>query len=523
MNNMSKKEIAMLARKEYADPKNAIRPGGVNGNAFWNVRASSFMYCPSFDFAPIPGCENYLFVAEDENGGKYEFKSKFTTALLAPIWDRLAHGQIQLIVYALDGNDTIFATVGARSFHKSAPFTGDYPKAARDYRTAAKMAYEHIFTMPCIQSWLEQGVPKGYNLYIYITKMVAAIVHGMVHYAELSPENAENALKIAVNAADFLIETSVSKESPLSGLPLTYYYELEGLVFEDEGLQRSKTRLTEIMLMYPAEGGEAYLKLYKVTNDKKYFDAALVIADYYKRSVCENGSWPQLVSIETGKPTSKAYCLPSGICRFLRQMYDITGDIEWDVLAHNGMAYIREVCEKNYHWEGQFEDSPISEQYSKMSHIVADDLICDIVKNHGNDEIEINIAKELMRFVEDQFIIWEHPAKYNCKTYFDTSLFHTPCGLEQYNWYVPIDGSTAAAMNAFAKLHSVTGEALLLKKACALADSITNMQNPKTGMIPTHWMLPSCIEDGGDMWINCMIGTANRLYELANYLEDKNL
>ena len=65
----------------------------------------------------------------------------------------------------------------------------------------------------------------------------------------------------------------------------------------------------------------------------------------------------------------------------------------------------------------------------------------------------------------------------------------------------------------------MTGAPLLLEKACALADSITNMQNPRTGMIPTHWMLPSAIEDGDDMWLNCMIETARMLSGLADYLE----
>lgn len=515
---MDKMEIAMLARKEYADPENAIRPGGINGNPFWNVRSSAFMYCPSFDFAPIPGCENYLFVAEDEKGGKYEFRAKATTALLSPIWDDLATGQVQLMVYAQDANNQTFATVGARSFHKAAPFTGNYPAAARDYRAAAQNALAYVYSMPCVQSWLTDGMPKGYNLYIYITKMVRAVVLAMLDYAELAPEHAQNAVNIAVNAADFLIKTSVS-EGPLAGLPRTYYFDLEGLEFVDEGLNKSKTRLQEIMLIYPAEAGQAYLKLYQQTGDRKYYDAAMVIANYYRQTVCDNGTWPQLVSIETGKATSKAFCQPCVICEFLRHVYAVTGDIQWNILAENGMKYLREVCLKEFHWEGQFEDSPISEHYSNLTGIMPANFVREIAKYHADDEAQVETAKELLRYIEDQFVVWEHPAKYNCKTMFDTTLFHTPAGLEQYNWYVPIDGSAATAMDAFIKVHSMTGAPLLLEKACALADSITNMQNPRTGMIPTHWMLPSAIEDGDDMWLNCMIETARMLSGLADYLE----
>lgn len=516
---MDKREFAILARKEYADPSNAIHPGGVNGNAFWNVRSSAFMFSPSFDFAPIPGCENYLFEAEDEKGGKYSFRANSANALLSPIWDKLATGQVQLMVYAQDEANNNIAVAGARSFHKAAPFTGDYPAAARDYRTAAKNALAYVYQMPCIQSWLTDGVPKGYNLYIYITKMASAIVRAMLRYAEIAPEHAENAMQIAENAAGFLIKTSVA-EGPLAGLPRTYYFELEGLDFVDEGLNKSKTRLGEIMLVYPCDGGTVYLQLYRKTGDRKYYDAAMAIAEYYKRTVCENGTWPQLVSIETGKATTKAYCQPSGICEFLRQICALTGDATWNLLAENGMKYIREVCLKEYHWEAQFEDSPISEHYSNLTQIMAAELIGDISKYHADDKADVEIARELMRYIEDQFVVWEHPAKYNCKTMYDTTLFHTPAGLEQYNWYVPIDGCTAVAMDSFKKIHSMTGEPLLLEKARALADSITNMQNPKTGMIPTHWMLPSAIDDGGDMWINCMICTALNLYDLADYLEE---
>ena len=57
------------------------------------------------------------------------------------------------------------------------------------------------------------------------------------------------------------------------------------------------------------------------------------------------------------------------------------------------------------------------------------------------------------------------------------------------------------------------------EKAKALADSITRMQNKENGLIPTHWMTADCVQTGGDLWINCMIATANRLFEIAEYIE----
>ena len=43
-------EFAKRALDEYNSEENLIQPGGVNGNCFWNVNASQFIYVPSFEF-----------------------------------------------------------------------------------------------------------------------------------------------------------------------------------------------------------------------------------------------------------------------------------------------------------------------------------------------------------------------------------------------------------------------------------------------------------------------------------------
>ena len=506
-------------RKEYSNPDNAIRRGGMNGDLFWNRCACSFMYAPSFDFTPIHGCKNYLYVAEDVSGEKYEFTADSTYALLSPIWDDLASGQVQLMVYALDSDGKKIAMVGARSFHKSAPFTNKYPAAACDYRTSAKMAYEYLFTLQYVTDLAKKGAyNEEYALSIYVTKMLSAIISAMIKYTQLNKEKAEYAMQIAINAADFLIEHSAPKGTPLEGLPPTYYYDEDGDNYYYRKHPITSTRVKNTMLIYPAHAGSSYIELYQKTNNKKYLNAALVIAEYYKTHVCENGTWYQIVSVKTGEPVSDDYCIPTVICRFLEKIFDITKEQEWKTLAKNGYDYIRKNCLKIFHWGGQFEDAVLSAQYSNLTHFEAIALINDITKNSSDDEKEMAIAKELMRYVEDQFVVWDNPPEYN-KDGWDTSIWHYPCGLEQYYWYVPIDGSTATIFNAFINMHKVTQDELYLRKARVLADSITRIQNPKNGCIPTHWFEQDCMETGGDLWINCMIGTANYLFDFADYLD----
>ncbi|MBR2948244.1 MAG: hypothetical protein IKC46_00120 [Lachnospiraceae bacterium] len=45
------------------------------------------------------------------------------------------------------------------------------------------------------------------------------------------------------------------------------------------------------------------------------------------------------------------------------------------------------------------------------------------------------------------------------------------------------------------------------------------MQNPETGLIPTHWVEKDCRESGGSFWINCHNETALWMMTIANELE----
>ena len=510
-------ELKKKALLEYNNPEYAIRRGGVNGNAFWNIQAQAFMFCPSFDFAPLAGSKSYLFEAEDESGAKHSFTADSTYALLTPIWNELEVGQVQLCVYALNKDGDKVAMIGARSFHKSAPFTGDYPEAAVDYRTCAKRVYDYLMTDPYISDWAEGKYNTDYQLGIFLTKMNSAIVNAMINYSKLSPENAQKAITIAKNAADFMIRASAPKGSPIEGLPPTYYYDPD----LDNDLKRHHVvskRLDTTMLIYPCNAGSAYINLYGVTKEKRYLDSALKIAEYYKTHVCENGTWHQMISVETGESLVPQYSIPSAICAFLYKVYDITGEEEYKALAERGMDYLWNNTVKDFHWEGQFEDAVLSQHYSNMTHFTASVIINDIANNHKDDKEKIECAKELMRYIEDQFVVWDKPLKHH--NHDNTDNWSYPAGLEQYAWYVPIDSSTAGIMTSFMNMHKLTGDQLYLEKAKALANSITRMQNTENGMIPTHWRFKDCRETGGELWINCLIGTANRLFAIAEYLDE---
>ncbi|MBQ2781211.1 MAG: hypothetical protein IJF42_06625, partial [Clostridia bacterium] len=125
-------------------------------------------------------------------------------------------------------------------------------------------------------------------------------------------------------------------------------------------------------------------------------------------------------------------------------------------------------------------------------------------------------AKDLMRFVEDQFVLWDAVPSWLEN---EDGVRHTPAGLEQYLCYAPIDSSTATIMQGFMSMYRLTNDRLYLEKAMALADAITRRQDAETGLIPTFFIGENCAYGRFNYWINCQIVTTNILRELAELTE----
>jgi hypothetical protein len=137
-----------------------------------------------------------------------------------------------------------------------------------------------------------------------------------------------------------------------------------------------------------------------------------------------------------------------------------------------------------------------------------------IAENLSTDENMRNEARDLIHFVEDQFVVWGEFPRWDDNT--PMMPHHTPAGLEQYFCYCPIDSSTATIMCGFLDMYRLFGDRLYLEKAMALGDNITRKQNPETGRVPTFWIGENCSEGYRNFWINCQIFTAFAMTELAD-------
>lgn len=512
------KEIALA---EYNSDTKTVRRAGTNGKPFWNINSSQFMFVPQFQFPNIPGAKSYIYTATDSNGNTHKFEDNSPIAALTPIWGDIAVGYVTLEVAAVHkrGGEPILA--GTRTFYKSAPFPGrnNLPVRARSYKESALMALRYIFKDPSTNCWLTDNAPDPeYYHNVFPSKMISSIIGAMVYLAKLEPNMKDEALQLAKNAADYLLSITYTEGSPLKGLPPTYT--MKGLdrdaIFKISraNIHVYDSRKDTCMMIYPAMVGSAYIKLADATGNEKYLTATKEIAEYYAANVLPCGSWYLLVNEPTGTPTSENICVNFSILNFLNEYYNHTGDERFAVLEKNYYEYIEKTCLDQYNWEGQFEDTRLAGNYDNLTHFNANNMINYITEHFVDDQNKISEAETLMRFVEDQFVVWGEHASWN--PFLNSGdYWYSPAALEQYAWYVPIDGSTGAVMKAFVNLYKATKNPLLLEKACALGDSITRLQNADSGVYPTHWMTRDCMTNLQNFWINCHIGTAFSMLTLA--------
>ena len=508
-------DLCKQSKKESLVP---IRPGVPGLQPFWTMddNAKMFKYAPAFDFKSYNDAEYYSFSAFSFSDNQYyKFTSPNPYAPLTPIWDKLPDGEVYLKVEAVVNNDkgksekdwgdrglTVFLS-GVRSFYKASVFSPPYAPPAYSYRDAAMKALKYFYNTKHIKEWYFTGKPnyEEYYLYSYSAKILRGIMESMLMYHEYFKN--DTALVIAKKAANYLIEHSEPAGAPLEYLPQTY--EGEGLTAKEYGKQ--------IIMMEPSVTGTAYLEMYRKTNDKKYFQASLNIANTYIKNQLSSGTWYIRIFKETGKPASEVLCIPIQIVNFLTLLADQYGQKQYLSAAEKAMKWVMDNPVKTYNWTGQFEDMAAAKPYQNLTKYEAGWTAWYLFDNKDKDTSYMRIAKELVAFCEDQFVVWSPMAIYDYRKELSNRWF-TPSVLEQYSYYAPIDASISMMVSTFMKAYKATGDIIYREKAIALTNSLVNNQKAD-GKIPTHFW-KNYVDD---IWINCMIFSTTILRTMEKELD----
>jgi len=524
------KMLNRQAAKEYLNP---IRPFTQGRNACWNVYSKKFIYAPVFDFNTIDGAVRYRFTvtpdlgvsqvqvradddAEDQMSAKaehieklasvsYSFVADVPTASLAPIWNKIPVGNVVLKVEGLDKKGNVIGIAGERRFLRDFPFEGPYNANVRPYREAALMAMLYIHTMPQIQNWKHSILPDmSYKHNTYASKTIGSTISVEAKLAAYFPEYKEEALAIARNAAQFLIDQSRPESDVLAYFPPTYY---GGLV-----ASKKSWNIGKVMTMDPCYAANGFLDLYDATGEKKYYDQALHIADTYSKLQRPDGSFPIKCYFETGEPVNGACAMLHPLLNYIRRLERQYGVHKYDNMRNLAERWMNEVALETFDLTGQFEDVNVEDvhPYQNLTNCTASPYASYILKGSPT-KAQIEDAKDLIRMSEDQFVHWNSLPESN-----GIRRLFGPCVFEQHRYQTPVDNSSCNVANAYLDLYELTGDKLALAKAKALIDALTVAQFVTNGCAPTTIDYRYPLKDKGrTFWLNCSVATINIWLRMA--------
>lgn len=505
-------ELVKLVAEDVAKP---VRPVGVNGQTeYWNVNATWFMYPPVFAFPALKPASGYGIRIVDAAGKVRYFVQTNNVVSLEKFWPELPVGRTEVWC------DTYYPwadwTVAKnfRVFWKMAPYApGSYPKAPRSYVEAATKCCEYLLGMPWLRTYAETGRPDPtYRLNCYPTKMDAAVIELMVSYAKVAPGRRAAALKLARVAANHLISISQPSDAPLACFTPTYLGEA----------LTAKAYAGMNMLDYPSRAASAFLCLYELTKEGKYLVAAKGIAETYLKLQGKDGTWYLKMYENNGRPVGPNRLHPGSVIDLTDALYALTKDVRYRAMGDRAFGFYDNGPLRDWNWEGQFEDVLPSGKYENLTKHPACSLAQTLVARWPKDPRRIAQARELLRYAEDQFVVWSRPKGEDADSLLALRGHGwdvEPAVIEQYYYREAVDASAAKMINTYLALYRATGNPLDLAKARTLGDSLVRIQK-KNGRIQTIWS-----EDGRDLqsdWLNCMAESVEALVNLSRF-DDKRV
>ncbi len=464
----------------------AIRPGP----PFWNGHAKQFMAAPSFDIPRTLDAVSYRFTI-----GSHGFTATQPTAILLPIWTKIPPGPTMLEVQPLDKSNNPVGAATTRPFHRAAIFDGPYGASVLPYGKSAATAIGGLVHEPFVQSWISLRAPDpSYGLYRYASKTIPAVVNAAVSYASQAPrpDDADRALRIGRIAADYLVSISRLPGSRFEYFPPTYH----------NAKPTDRENDDYVMLNAPAEAAQGYLNLYGATDDPKYLDAATRIADTYGRNQLATGTWPLKVNARTGTPLADIDLIPAVIVTFLDRLIREHQQSQFQATRDRAIDWMMNNPVRTFNWQAQFEDAKLRGPYENLGKHEACEFACYLFLRGTDDDVRT--AEELVRFAEDQFVVWEHPPRIKSRSVnLDPRYWFIPCSLEQYAMFEPVSGSSAFMIVAYLRAYDRTHKRIYLAKAQSLANALTVAQQYHHGRYPTRMVREDLLH-----WINSTVNTA---------------
>jgi hypothetical protein len=214
---------------------------------------------------------------------------------------------------------------------------------------------------------------------------------------------------------------------------------------------------------------------------------------------------------------AKNIAIPTSIINYfdrLRRDYKVAG---LENATKKAVNYIMENPVKTYDWQGQFEDVSARPEYANLSREQACDFAIYLLNNSNGKTENLKLAEELIRFSEDQFVIWEQPENKQTKNKgegWKPENWITPSVQEQYVFWNPVGRAAGIMIDTYWHAYEVTKNEMYLAKAESLANAFTLVQKEHAGDYPTFftkYKMP--------LWLNSTVYPAKVLMNLESNIK----
>jgi len=449
-----------------------------------------YMHAPVFHFTPAVGAASYRCRLWEQSAANdsYQVESKTADVGLSGIWEKLpSAGNFQVVAEALDASHNVIVKTSFQ-FSKVAPFKGPYREGKGSYLESGSKAALWVLS--------DQSDVKAIQ---FPALFRSAYIRVLTTYARTNPrgEKAQTAIDLAKKYGESLISESTPSIWMYGDMPMSHHAEC---------LQVGRAGMV----------GMAYLDLYAATRDESFLKAAMRIGDTLRKTQLDDGRWYFRVDPKTGKMLEDYTSDQAEAILLLDELIRNHGRSDLLKARDKAVGWMLANPCKTFHWQQQWDDVKTLAPYENLewydTGLFIEHLLRYATPQNGYEKIALG----LLHYIDDQFIEWEPSGEYI-----------TPGAREQYVCYHVIDWHTAHYIRVCMAFHRHTRDDTYLKKACAMADTLTAIQHPD-GFYPT-WMKhkpagdnPQQLQDihYGDTWANCSSYAGEMLMKLGEYLEE---
>jgi len=421
----------------------------------WNVWATRFVYAPTWTWDTVPGAAYYEVQLATEYGKAKGYRTDEPRFDMAPVWDQLPHGPIDMLILGFDAEGREICVSLHKRFYKVPGFDGrrqeplDWIGAVR--RNIAYLLapardevadYEKGLPRSC-WSCREDSITGQRSHIAYPALHHPSFIFAFLLFCKRFPDDpmVPEARRQAKVYGDWLLEHRLPKEWVCSLFPFST---IENGRFEG-GIEGKN-----ITLVRAARVGEAMIRLYQDFGDRAYLEYARHLADILVELQRDDGSWPCRVNPEDGSIVEAYTSDAISPARLFEMLEEIKPNEKYAEARHKALRWIMENPVKTRLWQGSYEDVQERPPYSNLQHVDTNETIRYLIRHRSENDRFVQIAEELNRYVEDQFVIWQDetsPIVVRCPT---------PTVLEQYVCYYPMEGHTGNWLLSLLALHQAT-------------------------------------------------------------------